>query len=150
LGRAVRVRPFEPQDLDRIAAIEQASFAGDAWDRKLLSDYSRASPELFFIATRGRQLAGYIITMPGPKSQSAELVSIAVELRERRQGIGTALIEATLAQLQLREIKSWWLMVRTTNETALRFYERHGFTRVRLVKGYYGARRDAWRMRRAV
>ena len=147
---SIRVRPFEPQHLARIAAIEQASFGPDAWDLKLLAEYSRASPELFLIASRGRRIAGYIITVASAKSRSAELVSIAVDPQEQGRGIGAALLDATLALLRLRHSKAWWLMVATTNETAIRFYERHGFARTRLVKSYYGARRDGWRMRMAV
>ncbi len=37
-------------------------------------------------------------------------------------------------------------MVSTTNAPALRFYRQYGFVRTRLVKRYYGAGRDAWRM----
>jgi ribosomal protein S18 acetylase RimI-like enzyme len=39
------------------------------------------------------------------------------------------------------------LMVSTANAPALRFYRQYGFIRTRLVKRYYGAGRDAWRMR---
>jgi ribosomal protein S18 acetylase RimI-like enzyme len=38
-------------------------------------------------------------------------------------------------------------MVSTANAPALRFYRQFGFVRTRLVKRYYGAGRDAWRMR---
>jgi hypothetical protein len=38
-------------------------------------------------------------------------------------------------------------MVSTLNAPALRFYREYGFIRTRLVKRYYGAGRDAWRMR---
>ncbi len=37
-------------------------------------------------------------------------------------------------------------MVSTANAPALRFYRQYGFVRTRLVKRYYGAGRDAWRM----
>jgi ribosomal protein S18 acetylase RimI-like enzyme len=61
--------------------------------------------------------------------------------------VGKAMLDATHAQLRSRRIKTWWLMAAEANETAIGFYERYGFTRTRLVKRYYGARRDAWRMR---
>jgi len=149
LDRSVQVRPFQARYLDRIVAIEKASFGREAWNRKLLGDYARSCPELFLIASSRRRIAGYSITVV-EDSRSAELVSIAVDPRERGLGIGRALLDASGAQLKSRKIKTWWLMVRTTNEPALRFYERYGFARARLVKGYYGAGRDAWRMKLAV
>ena len=90
-------------------------------------------------------MAGYSITCAG--SRNAELVSIAVDPRDRSRGVGQALLDRTLAELRQRRVKTWWLMVWTTNEPGIRFYEKYGFTRVKIVKRYYGAHRDAWRMR---
>jgi ribosomal-protein-alanine N-acetyltransferase len=147
LDPSIQVQPFQPSNLDRIVAIEQASFGDEAWDAKLLLEYFHNSPELFFIAKIGRRIAGYIVTVNIAGSRSAELVSIAVDPRDRRRGVGKALLDATSAQLRSRRIKTWWLMAGIANETAIGFYERYGFTRTRLVKRYYGAKRDAWRMR---
>jgi [ribosomal protein S18]-alanine N-acetyltransferase len=147
LDPSIQVQPFERADLERVAAIEEKSFGPDAWDRNLLLEHFRVSPELFLVAKVGRRIQGYSITVPFAVSRSAELVSIAVDPRARQRGLGRALLNATRAQLQQRHIKTWWLMVRVTNETAIRFYEQCGFTKVRAVKRYYGAGRDAWRMR---
>ena len=76
--------------------------------------------------------------------RAAELESIAVDPRYRGLGVAQALLEATTRDLGSRPLR---LMVGTTNQTALRFYRRYGFVRTRLSKGYYGAGRDAWRMR---
>jgi [ribosomal protein S18]-alanine N-acetyltransferase len=62
-------------------------------------------------------------------------------------GTAVSLLQATLAGLRSAGIGALRLMVSTANEPALRFYERFGFARVRKVKRYYGAGRDAWRMR---
>ena len=140
-----RVRKFELADLDRILAIEQASFGSDAWDEKLFLAFYRKCPDLFLVATVRRHIAGYIITCAG--SRNAELASIAVDPRDRRQGVGEAMLDHTLAELRALRVKAWWLMVETENESALRFYEKYGFTRDKMVKRYYGPGRNAWRMR---
>src|SRR5580658_10178059 len=132
-------------DLDRILAIEQLSFGEDAWDEKLFLAFYRKCPDLFLVATVGRHIAGYIITCAG--SRDAELTSIAVHPRDRRHGVGQAMLNHTLAELRALRMKAWWLMVETGNEAALRFYEKYGFTREKIVKRYYGAGRHAWRMR---
>ncbi len=140
-----RVRKFELADLDRILAIEQASFGSDAWDEKLFLAFYRKCPDLFLVATVCRHIAGYIITCAG--SRNAELASIAVDPRDRRQGVGEAMLDHTLAELRALRVKAWWLMVETGNGSALRFYEKYGFTRDKMVKRYYGPGRNAWRMR---
>jgi [ribosomal protein S18]-alanine N-acetyltransferase len=145
LASHIEIRSFHPRDLDRILEIEQASFGPDAWDRDLFLEYFRRCRELFLVAWHGRRIGGYIITCTGPKE--AELVSIAVDPRDRLRGLGRTLLDATLAQLQSRPVSTWWLMVETSNVPAIRFYESYGFARKRRTKRYYGAGRDAWRMK---
>jgi ribosomal-protein-alanine N-acetyltransferase len=141
----VHIRPALSGDLDRILEIEQASFGPDAWDRGLFLEYLRRCPDLFLVALRARRIRGYIITCAG--SKNAELVSIAVDPRDRQRGLGRAMLDGTLAQLRSRPVSTWWLMVATTNESAMRFYENYGFVRTRRSKRYYGSGRDAWRMK---
>ncbi len=136
------VRPFERRNLDRILAIEQASFGKDAWPAQLFLEYWRESPELFLTARCGRRIAGYSITRLNWRG--AELESIAVDPLYRGRGVAQALLDATLAQSGARALR---LMVSTANAPALRFYQQYGFVRARLVKRYYGPGMDAWRMR---
>jgi ribosomal-protein-alanine N-acetyltransferase len=142
----IRIRKFEISDLDRILAIERASFGEDAWDEKLFRAFYRKCPDLFLVAMVRRRIAGYIITCAG--SKNAELASIAVDPRARLHGVGQAMLNYTLQELLALRVKAWWLMVSTENESAIRFYERYGFERQKIVQRYYGPRKSAWRMRR--
>jgi ribosomal-protein-alanine N-acetyltransferase len=142
---ALDVRRFERRDLRRVAEIERASFGQDAWQPKLFLAYWRASPELFLIASYGRGIAGYSIARIDWRG--GDLESIAVGPRYRGRGVAQALLQATLVSLRSAGVGALRLMVSTANESALRFYQRFGFVRVRNVKNYYGAGRDAWRMR---
>jgi [ribosomal protein S18]-alanine N-acetyltransferase len=147
LASRVEVKRFEPGDLARVLAIEQSSFQEDAWDEKLLLEYHRHCPDLFFIATLGRRPAGYAITCVNWRG--AELASIAVDPRDRRRGVAQALLDYTRSHLRAKHIKAWRLMVAVDNEPGIRFYEEYGFKRTRLVKRYYGRGRDGYAMRLA-
>ena len=136
------VRPFERRNLDRILEIERASFGKDAWPAQLFLEYWRESPDLFLTARWGRRIAGYSIA--SLNWRGAELESIAVDPLYRGRGVAQALLDATIARSQARALR---LMVSTANAPALRFYQRYGFVRTRLVKRYYGPADDAWRMR---
>jgi ribosomal-protein-alanine N-acetyltransferase len=138
----IDIRCFERRNLERVLEIERASFGKDAWPADAFVEYWRESPELFLVARQGRRIAGYSITRTNWRG--AELESIAVDPRYRKHGVAQALLDATVAQLRSVTLR---LMVSTTNAPALRFYRQYGFVRTRLVKRYYGARRDAWRMR---
>ena len=136
------IRQFVRRDLRRIVEIERASFAKDAWPAALFLEYWRAAPEFFLIAKDRGKIAGYSITRTDWRG--AELESIAVDPRYRGRGIAQALLQATMAGLGSGTLR---LMVSTANDSALRFYLRFGFIRVRRIANYYGAGRDAWRMR---
>jgi ribosomal-protein-alanine N-acetyltransferase len=138
----LEVRPFARRDLRRIVEIERASFGKDAWPSELFLEYWRAAPKLFLIAKDDRKVAGYSITRTDWRG--AELESIAIDPHFRGRGIAQALLQATIARLDSSALR---LMVSTANEPALRFYRQFGFIRTRKVANYYGAGRDAWRMR---
>jgi [ribosomal protein S18]-alanine N-acetyltransferase len=138
----IDVRPFARRELDRIVEIERASFGRDAWPEETFIDYWLKSPQLFLVARQSRKIAAYSIARTNWRG--AELESIAVDPRYRGRGAARALLDATIARLGSRTLR---LMVSTSNDAALRFYREYGFVRVRLVKRYYGAGRDAWRMR---
>jgi ribosomal-protein-alanine N-acetyltransferase len=137
----IDIRCFERRNLERVLEIERDSFGKDAWPAELFVEYWRESPELFLIARLGRRIAGYSITQRNWRG--AELESIAVDPRYRGRGVAQALLDATVARLRGSTLR---LMVSVANEPALRFYRQYGFVRKRLVKRYYGAGRDAWRM----
>jgi ribosomal-protein-alanine N-acetyltransferase len=141
----IEVRIFEPSELDRVLAIERSSFGEDAWDQRLFRSFFRKCRDLFLVATVRGRVTGYTITCTG--SRTAELASIAVDPRDRRRGVGQAMLNHTLAELRSRRVKTWRLMASTENESGMRFYDRYGFCREKIVKGYYGPGRNAWRMR---
>ena len=140
----ILIRQFRKSDLTRVLEIEKLCFPSEAWDGPLFLEYLERHPDLFFVAKFGRRIAGYAITCAG--RERAELASIAVDPAFRAHGVGTALIEYTAAGLQRRHVRYWCLMVRITNESAIRFYRRFGFIRTRTVRGYYEEGGDAWRM----
>src|SRR5271163_3941001 len=104
-----RVRRFDLSDLPRVLAIERASFGDDAWDEKLFRAFYRRCPDLFLVATVRTRIAAYSITCTG--SKNAELASIAVHPLHRRRGLAQNLLDYTAAELQSRNLKTWWLMV---------------------------------------
>ena len=145
---AFHVRRFGTRDLERIEEIEHASFGKDAYDRNLFAEYFRKCGDLFLVAERGGRIWGYSITCTG--SGRAEIVSIAVDPEGRGRGAASSLIASTIRRLKRRRIEYLGLMVKVTNRRAQRFYEHWGFTKVRIVRGYYEDGRDGIRMARAV
>ena len=138
------VRPVQFAELDRILAIEQASFGRFAYDRNLFADYFHSAACLFLVAERGTRIGGYLIA--AIRRERAELVSIAVDPRFRRKGLASRLLESLFRRLRRRRVISLGLMVRRSNAGALAFYRGYGFARTGLVRGYYEDGADGLRM----
>jgi ribosomal protein S18 acetylase RimI-like enzyme len=71
----------------------------------------------------------------------AELVSLAVAPDQRGRGVGTALMDAVDAELELRGIADVEVAVMAGNERAIAFYERRGLRVGELLMFRFGAGR---------
>jgi len=77
-------------------------------------------------------------------AQEWELENIAVAPSARRQGVGTALVQALLAHVRQADGKAVFLEVRASNLPARELYEKAGFKPAGSRKSYYmGPMEDA-------
>lgn len=129
----------------RLLAVEEDAFGPDAWPADLFRSYALSNPELFLVARAGRAIAGYAIA--ALSRGGAEIASIAVHSRYRRQHVASFLFRAIRRRVCRRGASAIWLMVRLDNEAAIRFYRGLGFARTGTTPGYYEDGSSAWRMR---
>ena len=90
---------------------------------------------LWFVATEGEQVLGYI----GSQSVlgAADMMNIAVHPLHRRKGIAEGLIAALSSELKEQNVLSLALEVRVSNLPAISLYEKLGFCQVGRRPGYY-------------
>jgi [ribosomal protein S18]-alanine N-acetyltransferase len=131
----LRIRKFRLGDLDRIQEIEEASFGKDAYERNLFAEFYHKCGDLFLVVERRSGVCGYIVTCQ--RGDRAEIVSIAVDPPSRAKGAASSLMASTLRRLRRRNAGRLVLMVKVTNAAARAFYEKYGFHKVRVVRGYY-------------
>jgi ribosomal-protein-alanine N-acetyltransferase len=75
------------------------------------------------------------------------LVSIAVLPEYRRRGVGSALLSKTIDVMRnVYRVDAIYLEVRVSNEPAIRLYEKFGFRKARIWRGYYRDGEDAYIM----
>lgn len=75
---------------------------------------------------------------------SAEIYNIAIKEKFRKKGIGQKLLNETIGDLKNQKISEVWLEVRKSNENAIKFYRKNGFTKKSERKNYYqNPREDA-------
>jgi ribosomal-protein-alanine N-acetyltransferase len=74
--------------------------------------------------------------------EEAEIITLAVDSKRRREGIGYELLKSSIIYLEDLDIKKLFLEVAATNQIALKLYHKIGFTACGLRKGYYGQGTD--------
>ena len=67
----------------------------------------------------------------------AEIYNIAVTEKEQRKGLGQFLFDAFIAKCLKKKATNVWLEVRESNEKAIAFYEKNGFTAVQTRPSFY-------------
>lgn len=90
----------------------------------------------YLVATLDQQVVGYskcAVTMPPPcvtEPKAIELVNLYVHPAHHGRGVGRALLHQTLQVITRQKFTTMWLCAWQENQTALRFYQRAGFTTV--------------------
>lgn len=67
----------------------------------------------------------------------ATLFNIAVDPAYQRRGLGRALLEHLISELEQRDVLTLWLEVRASNAAAIALYESLGFNEATIRRNYY-------------
>ncbi len=84
---------------------------------------------------RGKKSAGFVLVRLA--AGEAEILTIAVDKGERRNGVGTALIETVLRTLHQLRAQCLFLEVDEKNNGAINLYKRLGFSLIARRPSYY-------------
>ncbi|MGH7963679.1 MAG: ribosomal protein S18-alanine N-acetyltransferase [Candidatus Binatia bacterium] len=140
LHRQVSLRPCGELDLSAVLAIEQASFPLPWQEAFFLAELQNPQSRFLVAGQEGRvigYLCGWLV------ADEVQILRIAVHPAHRRQGIGKALLLATLAEAYQEGARAASLEVRRSNLPALAFYTGLGFRQVATRRRYYENGEDA-------
>jgi|TARA_B100000902_G_scaffold334800_1_gene334140 ribosomal-protein-alanine N-acetyltransferase len=87
------------------------------------------------ICKKDNLMIGFIIF--SPISPEAHILSISVRNEMQSKGIGTLLLKSMLDQCKVMNYKKIFLEVRVSNEKAINFYEKFGFSKDAIRNNYY-------------
>ena len=87
------------------------------------------------ICKKDNLMIGFIIF--SPISPEAHILSISVRNEMQSKGIGTLLLKSMLDQCKVMNYKKIFLEVRVSNEKAINFYEKFGFSKDAIRSNYY-------------
>ena len=145
--QAERYAPMVGADLDDVAAVERQIYPFP-WTRGNFADSLNAGYSAWVLRDDVGRLQAYAVMMLA--IDEAHLLNLSVARDAQRRGLGWRTLEWIAEVARGHGAHTLLLEVRPSNTAALRLYQRYGFERVGLRRGYYPAsegREDALVMR---
>ena len=127
------IRRLTYADLPQVIAIERRAFPAPWSLAMFVLELSKPGGICLAASAHGR-LAAYLVC--SRYDTVWHVMNVAVDPDLRNQGIGTALLERLLAEVD-DTVARYTLEVRTSNTEAIRLYERFGFRAAGLRRRYY-------------
>jgi [ribosomal protein S18]-alanine N-acetyltransferase len=135
----IEIRPLELKDLSAIEEIERRSYP-TPWSRSMFAGELTKVSSISLGAFEEDRLVGYVIV--SRYVDAWHVMNIAVHPQRRSRGVASALLERLIEATANDMRRGYTLEVRVSNERAIRLYERYGFKRRGVRRGYYTDNRE--------
>lgn len=136
----VELRRIETRDLDAVLEIERASYR-TPWSRAMFAaELAKPGSLALGAYLEGGELVGYAVV--SRYVDAWHVMNVAVAPSYRRRGIARVLLERLLELTGGDPRRGHTLEVRVSNAAAIRLYERLGFERRGIRRGYYTDNRE--------
>ncbi len=131
----IKIQLSHLQDAQKMEEIERACFS-TPWSKEMIErDIKSEQSRFWCAATEDGEPVGHIgLTFA---ADTADITTVAVLPQYRRRGIAHALLRAAIAFCEEHKIVGLFLEVRQSNEAARSLYEKMGFEKISVRKGYY-------------
>jgi ribosomal-protein-alanine N-acetyltransferase len=143
------IEPARPRDAAQLADLHRASFHR-GWGETEFAQMLAERGTLIDRLRLGSRLIGFAASRIA--ADEAELLSIAIDTRQRGRGLSRALLQDHLGHLAARGVRTVFLEVESGNTPAERLYRAAGFRQIGKRPSYYrqpsGESKDALVLRR--
>jgi len=133
------IHPLQLRDLSVIEEIERRSYP-TPWSRSMFAGELAKPSSICLGAFDGERLVGYLIV--SRYVDAWHVMNVAVAADRRRRGVASELLGALFAQTSADDRRGYTLEVRVSNAGAIALYERMGFERRGVRRGYYTDNRE--------
>jgi ribosomal-protein-alanine N-acetyltransferase len=138
----VTLTPMRWWHIAPLLPIERELFAPEPWSERLFwSELGQLDTRHYLVALDAEDVVGYAGLCDYPDEAWVQTIAVAPALQG--SGLGSRLLRALLEEAERRRQRVVSLEVRADNGPAQRLYERHGFTRTGVRRGYYPGGVDA-------
>ena len=138
MNHDLEIRQLAYADLPQVIAIERRAFPTPWSVAMFVLELSKPSG-ICLAAVEDGSIIGYLVC--SRYDTVWHLMNVAVEPKRQRQGIATTLLERLFEQAD-KPSEQYTLEVRTSNDAAIRLYERFGFRASGRRRAYYHDNRE--------
>lgn len=132
---SVKLVPASKRHIASIVRIERESFS-DPWSEDAFFGMIDTPLALFTVAVEDDDsVIGY--SAATGVWEDGEILSVAVDAKARRRGIGGLLLDSAILALKDQLVARVFLEVRESNSAAIALYETRGFTQMNVRRNYY-------------
>jgi ribosomal-protein-alanine N-acetyltransferase len=143
------LRAYESRDFAALYRIDQACYPrGIAYSKITLRWFLGLAGAECLVAEIAGKICGFILAERHPPL--AHIITIDVIEAERRNGVGSALLNAIETHLAQHSVRIVVLETATNNEPAVAFWKKHGYRVEGVLKRYYLGRLDAYEMKKVL
>lgn len=128
------LREMLVEDLDQVMKIERELFS-PPWTREGFFTYLTHKDAMFLVVEEKGEILAYCGLLM--VLDEGDITNVAVRPDRQREGIGHFLMDSLIRLAEEQGVTTIHLEVRVGNDTAIRLYERMGFTRDGIRKQYY-------------
>lgn len=142
---SAQLRPYAPGDFNALYQIDGQCFKrGVAYTRRDLKQYLHLPGANCIVAEVDAQIAGFCLT--AHEDSYGYIVTMDVLPPFRRQGLATVLLRRAEKDLRKHGVRAVSLETATNNDSAVLFWQRHGYRTRGIRKNYYPGKIDAYSM----
>ena len=148
-SNTICVRQYEPRDFDTLCEIDRLCYEpAIAYSPSEMRAYLNATGAECFVAESAEGIAGFCIT--AHKKEKAYIVTIDVLETFRKRGVGSTLLSKAERQLKAQSVRAIALDTAIDNFSAISFWQKHGYRKIGVRRGYYPNGRDAFAMVKSI
>ena len=134
------IRKFELADIAKIIDLEN-ELLGTTLGESYLNDAYTNPFNYIYVYEMDNEIVGYISY--SFDEEIAEMLNFCVDGSKQNKGIGTDLLNYTIAEFEALNGSSIILEVNSVNNKAIKLYEKMGFKQISKRKAYYSDGNDA-------
>ena len=128
------IRPMEVSDTEQVELIEKQIFS-IPWSQKSFEDACQSNDNIYLVCEMNGQIAGYcgLWTVLG----EGNITNMAVSGGFRRLGIAETLMKEMEKRGMSKNVVTYFLEVRKSNEAAVNLYKKMGYVQIGVRKNFY-------------